>query len=103
VILCECGEFIKGDIFKDYIKTSINPSTATIGHTKCGCIFDFLDGRRPKKYSSRKELKILAMRFAKKHDLDNKSIEIFLIEVDRLKSSGQFTDHEIIIKALSNL
>ena len=103
MILCECGEFIKRDIFKDYIKTSINPSTATIGHTKCGCIFDFLDGNRPKKYSSRKELIILAMRYATKHDLDNKSIEKFLIEVNQLKSSGQLTDHEIIIKALSNL
>jgi len=102
MILCECGDDIKGDTFKDYIKTSINPSTATIGHTKCGYIFDFLDGRRPKKYSSRKELKILAMQYARKHDLDNKSIEKFLIEVDRLKSSGQLTDHEIITKALSN-
>ncbi len=43
------------------------------------------------------------MRYAKKHDLDNKSIGKFLIEVDQLKSSGQLTDHEIIIKALSNL
>jgi len=103
VILCECGEFIRGDIFKDYIKTSVNPSTVTIGHTKCGCIFDFFDGKRPKKYSSRKELKILAMQYAKKHDFDNKSIGKFLIEVNQLKSSGKLTDHEIIIKALSNL
>lgn len=32
VMLCECGEFIKGNVFRDYIRTSANPSTSTIGH-----------------------------------------------------------------------
>jgi hypothetical protein len=32
MIIGECGEIIEGDTFKDYIKTSANPSTPTIGH-----------------------------------------------------------------------
>ena len=48
MILCECGEFIEGETFKDYIQTSANPSTSTIGHKKCGLIFDFFDGKMPK-------------------------------------------------------
>uniref|UniRef100_Q469W5 Uncharacterized protein n=1 Tax=Methanosarcina barkeri (strain Fusaro / DSM 804) TaxID=269797 RepID=Q469W5_METBF len=30
--------------FKDYIKTSRNPSTRMIGHKNCGLIFNFVDG-----------------------------------------------------------
>jgi hypothetical protein len=37
-VICECGEIIEGDTFKDYIITSANPSTPTIGHKKCGHI-----------------------------------------------------------------
>lgn len=59
MILCECGEFISKCTFKDYIKTYINPSTSTIGHQKCGLLFDFFKRDKSKKYSSRKELKNL--------------------------------------------
>jgi hypothetical protein len=57
MILCECGEFIEGETFKDYIQTSANPSTSTIGHKKCGLIFNFFDNKMPKRYSSRKPLR----------------------------------------------
>lgn len=103
MILCECGEFVRRETFKVYIKTSANPSTRTIGHTKCGLIFDFVDDNRIRKYSSRKELKCLAMKFAEKHDMDYKSIGQFLLEVDRLKSSGKLSDSEIIKRAYQKL
>ena len=99
MILCECGEIIKDGIFKDYIKTSANPSTCTIGHQKCGLIFNFFDGKKPKKYSSRKELKSLAVWFAKKNNMEQNNIGKFLVEVDRLKSSGKLSDHEILLAA----
>jgi hypothetical protein len=103
MILCECGEFVKGETFKDYIKTSANPSTPTIGHKKCGFIFNFVDENRNKKYSSRKELKSLAMKFAEKHNMDYESIGQFLLEVDRLKSAGKLSDGEIITLAYQRL
>jgi hypothetical protein len=56
MIICECGEVIEGCTFRDYLKTSVSPSTPTIGHKKCGHIFNFIDGNTPKKYSSRNEL-----------------------------------------------
>jgi hypothetical protein len=99
MIICECGEIIHGDIFKDYIKTSASPSTPTIGHEKCGHIFNFIDRSVLKKYSSRKELKSLAVNFAEKNKLDNRSSERFLIEVDRLKSNGNLSDSVILIAA----
>lgn len=102
MILCECGEFVEGDTFKDYIKTSFNPSTPTIGHAKCGIIFDFIDGEIPKKYSSKKELKRLAMRFAEKNKMDQESSGRFLLEVDRLKSQGKMSDVEILMAASRN-
>lgn len=85
--------------FKAYTKTSANPSTRTIGHRKCGIIFNFIDSNIPKKYSSRKELKILAAKFADKNELLMENTEKFLLEVDRLKSRGQFSDAEILIGA----
>ncbi|MGP8322635.1 MAG: hypothetical protein ACT6FG_01390 [Methanosarcinaceae archaeon] len=103
MILCECGEIIKGEIFKDYIKSSFNPSTCTIGHQKCGFIFDFFDGKKPKKYSSRKELKCIALRFAKKNKLEQNNIGVFLVEVDRLKSSGTLSDYDILLTAYKKL
>ncbi|MFY1110747.1 MAG: hypothetical protein AB3K77_03560 [Methanosarcinaceae archaeon] len=84
--------------FKEYIKTSANPSTRTIGHRSCGVIFNFVDDKMPKKYSSRKELKILAARFAEKN-LPHEYVSRFLLEVDRLKSRGKYPDSEILIKA----
>lgn len=89
--------------FKDYTKTSANPSTRTIGHRTCGIIFNFIDGKSPKKYSSRKELKILAAKFAGKHELLVENTGKFLLEVDRLKSHGQFSDAEILIGAYTKI
>jgi hypothetical protein len=104
MIICECGEIItERCIFRDYIKTSANPSTPTIGHKKCGCIFNFIDDKMSKKNLSKKDLKGLAMRLAEKNNLDSGSVERFLIEVDRLKSGGNLSDRDILIKALNKL
>lgn len=100
MILCECGEFIEGSTFKDYIETSTNPSTPTVGHAGCGLIFDFIDGEMPKSYSSRTELKSLALKFAEKNRLDDETTGKFLLEVDRLKSRGTMSDIEILMAAL---
>jgi len=100
MIICDCGEIIYGNgLFRDYIKTSVNPSTPTIGHKKCGCILNFIDDVNPKKYSSKKEIKTIAMRFAEQNKLDQESFEKFFIEVDRLKSGGKLSDYQILITA----
>lgn len=100
MILCECGEIIEGCTkFRDYIKTTAGPSTPTIGHLKCGHVFNFIDTRASKSYSTRRELKSLAMRFAEKNKLECGAIEKFMIEVDRLKSSGNHSDGDILITA----
>lgn len=103
MILCECGAFIEGDTFKDYIKTSSNPSTPTIGHAKCGLIFDFIDGEMPKRYSSKKELKTLAMKFAEKNKLNPEETGLFLLEVDRMKSLGTMCDIDVLVSALRKI
>ncbi len=103
IILCECGEIIDNCTFKDYIKTSSNPSTSTIGHKNCGLIFDFVDGEIPKKYSSKVELKSIAMRFAENKKLDNDDIGRLLVEVDRLKSEGNRSDGEVLVTAYRNV
>ena len=103
IIICECGEIIEGSTFKDYIKTSAGPSTPTIGHKKCGRIFNFIDDKKPKIYSSKKELKSLAIRFMEKNNFDAENIERYLIEVDRLKSSGNMSDRDILITAIQRL
>jgi hypothetical protein len=103
MIICECGEIIDGNnTFEDYIKTSANPSTPTIGHEKCGCIFNFIDEKMPKKHSKKIELKSLAMKFAEKN-MNHNAIDRFLLEVDRLKSSGSLSDVDILIKAFHKL
>lgn len=102
-ILCECGEFINRNTFKDYIETSSNPSTSTIGHRRCGLIYNFIDGDLPKRYSSKKELKAIAIHLAEMEKLEYKDTEKLLIEVDRLKSVGKLTDGEILNKAYKNL
>jgi hypothetical protein len=56
-----------------------------------------------KKYSSRIELKSLAIRFADKNNLDAESCQKYLIEVDRLKSRGNLTDRDILIRAFQRL
>jgi len=103
MILCECGEIIDGSTFKDYIKTSANPSTPTVGHQKCGLIFDFIDGTMPRVFSSRIELKRIAMDFAKRSRLDYSDTEKLLLEVDRMKSLGKLSDAEILITASRNV
>ncbi len=103
MILCECGEFVKKSVFKEYIPSTVNPSTRTIGHEKCGMIFNFFDDRVSKKYSSRKELKILAGRFAEQNNMDEEMTGRFLLEVDRLKSCGNMFDHRIILEACKKL
>lgn len=102
IILCDCGEIVDSDTFKDYIKTSANPSTPTIGHIKCGHIFNFIDGKMPKKYSSKKDLKSIALRFSEKNKMDCESIGRFLLEIDRLKSSGNLSDGQILATAYRN-
>jgi hypothetical protein len=104
MIICECGEIINERcIFRDYIKTSVNPSMRTIGHKKCGYIFNFIDDKTPKKYSSKKDLKSLAMRFAETNNLGGGNIERFLIEVDRLKSDWNLSDRDIMNRAFHKL
>ena len=103
MILCECGEIVDGDTFKDYIKTSANPSTPTIGHKACGHIFNFIDGIHSKQYSSKRELKTLAAKYAEKHKMNWNEIEYLLIEVDRLKSSGNLSDMEILNAAFKKI
>lgn len=98
MILCECGEFVEGVIFKDYIKTSLNQSTRTLGHRNCGRIFNFVDDKGPKRYSSRKELKVLAAKFAQKN-LPVEYTAKFLFEVEMFKSQGRLQDVEILQKA----
>lgn len=103
MIICECGEIIKGGTFRDYLKTSAGPSTSTIGHKKCGFIFNFIDDKKSKKYSSRKELKNIALSFCEKNKLEFKDIERFLINVDRLKTNGNLPDGDILINAFEKL
>ncbi len=57
----------------------------------------------PKKYSSRKELKSLAVRFAEKNKMESEAVEKFLLEVDRLKSSGNKSDYDILLEAFKRL
>lgn len=106
MFVCECGKLVREklreDTFKDYIKTSQNPSTRTIGHRNCGLIFNFVDGNWPKKYSSKKELKILAAVFAKNNKMPPEKVAEFLLEVDRLKSCGKLSDDKILISAYQN-
>jgi hypothetical protein len=103
MILCECGEIVDGCTFRDYIKTSASPSTPTIGHQKCGRIFNFIDGDMPKRYSSKIELKSIAMKFAERNKIGNESTESLLLEVDRLKYLGKLSDGEILVAAFRNV
>jgi len=103
MIICECGEIIEGDTFRDYIRTSANPSTSTIGHRKCGYIFNFIDDKISRKYSSRVELKTFAMKFAQKNNFDGDDVGRFLLEVDRLKSSSNLSDSDIFKAAFNKL
>ncbi len=98
-ILCECGEFVHGHTFKDYIPTTIGPSTSTFGHSGCGLIFNLVNGELPKSFSTRVRLKGIAMRFAEMNNMEEESLGFFLLEVDRLKSRGDICDIDILISA----
>jgi hypothetical protein len=100
MILCECGEFIDGGTFRDYIETTSNPSTPTIGHRKCGLIFNFIDDDIPKRYSSKEELKSIALKFIEKNKMDDEDVGRFLLEVDRLKCKGIYSDNEILARSI---
>ena len=99
MILCECGKIIDGCTFKCYIETSFNPSTPTVGHRDCGLIFNFIDEKPHRRYSSKIELKRIAMRLAEINELDYQKTERLLIEVDRLKSQGKLSDMKILVQA----
>ncbi len=100
MILCECGKFVDStNKFKEFIKTASNPSTRTFGHSECGFIFNLVDGELPKRYSSKKELKSMAMALAEKNGLDDPSTQKLLLLVDRLKRSGNRSDHTILVEA----
>ncbi|WMW24960.1 hypothetical protein RE474_12895 [Methanolobus sediminis] len=103
MILCECGEFVKNSVFKEYIPSSASPSTRTIGHEKCGIIFNFIDDTTSKNFSSRKDLKVLAGRFAKKNNMTLEMTGRFLLEVDRLKSCGNMYDYLIILTSFNKM
>lgn len=62
-----------------------------------------MDGDWPKKYSSKKELKILAVAFAENNKIYSEHIGRFLLEVDRLKSHGKFSDDQILVYAYHNV
>ncbi len=66
-IICECGEILHGDTFRDFIKTSSGPSTGTFGHKKCGYVFNFIDDKvhRLKSSGNLSDGKILATVFEK--------------------------------------
>lgn len=102
MILCECGKFVDGCTFKDYLKTTANPSTSTIGHSECGFIFNFIDAQLPKRYSSKIELKSIGMEFAKRVNISHEEIGPFLLELDRIKSKGNLSDIEILKIAYRN-
>jgi hypothetical protein len=98
-ILCECGEFVQGHTFKDYIPTTISPSTSTFGHSGCGLIFNLVNGELPKSFSTRIRLKSIALRFAEMNEMEDEIVCLFLLEVDRLKSRGNLCDIDILMTA----
>ena len=102
-ILCECGEFVQGHTFKDYIPTPIGPSTPTFGHSGCGLIFNLINGQLPKSYSSRVQLKSIAMRFAEMNKIEEEFVSLFFLEVDRMKSLGNICDMEILLSAYKKI
>jgi len=57
----------------------------------------------PKRYSSKRELKSLAMKYAERRKLSWNEIERLLIEVDRIKSSGNLSDGEVLNLALKKM
>jgi hypothetical protein len=103
MLLCECGELVGKEKFHDYIKTSVSPSTSTIGHENCGLLFNFVDGKSPRKFSSKKELKKTAMAYAGNRGLSPRLTQRLLLAVDRLKRSGNMTDYDVLSRAIKSL
>jgi hypothetical protein len=62
-----------------------------------------VDGKCPKKYSSKKELKTLAATFAESIKLSPEKSAKFLLEVDRFKSCGRLSDDKILVYAYQNV
>jgi hypothetical protein len=54
----------------------------------------------PRRYSSKKELKGIAIEFAAKYHMNNEIASVFLMKVDVLKSEGIFSDAEVLKRAL---
>lgn len=102
--LCECGRFIDPDTkFKDFIKTASGPSTPTFGHSKCGYIFNLVDGDFPRRNLSKKELKSIAMAFAEEKNLTDCLTQKFLLLVDRFKRCGTYSDYHILMEAYKQI
>lgn len=99
LILCECGDFVENHTFRDYIESSFGPSTPTVGHSDCGLIFNFIDDGLPKRFSSKKELKTIALKFANIKGINDELQGTFLLEVDRLKSAENLADMDILLRA----
>jgi len=62
-----------------------------------------VDGKCPKKYSSKRELKTIAAAFAQINELSSEETGKFLLEVDRLKSCGKLSDDRILVYAYQNV
>ncbi len=53
----------------------------------------------PKRYSSKKELKGIAIKFAAKYHMNGEDASVFLMKVDVFKSEGIFSDAEVLKRA----
>ena len=62
-------------------------------------LFNFIDEGMPKRYSSKRELKSIAMKFAAKCQMSDEVVGIFLLKVDIEKSNGKFSDAEVLLRA----
>jgi len=56
-----------------------------------------VNGELPKSFSTRVQLKSIAMRFAEMKKMEDEFVCLFLLEVDRLKSRGYICDIDILI------
>jgi len=74
-------------------------TSSTFGHSGCGLIFNLVNGELPKSFSTRIQLKGIAMRFAEMNKMEEEVVGLFLLEVDRLKSRGTICDIDILIAA----
>ncbi|UCG70091.1 MAG: hypothetical protein JSV09_03485 [Thermoplasmata archaeon] len=103
MVICECGDTVGKDKFKDYIKTSTNPSTKTFSHSRCGFIFNFVDNYPIGKYSSKVKLKVIAKEFEEKVNMSSEETGKLLLEVDRLKRNRNLPDFIILRNAYESI